>query len=77
MDKCKNCGNEYDKSFQVMMNGAEYNFDSFECAINLLAPKCAHCNTRIIGHGVESESKMYCCSHCAKAHEAGGLHQDA
>jgi hypothetical protein len=30
-----------------------------------LAPACNHCGCKIIGHGVESESAFYCCSHCS------------
>lgn len=71
MSKCENCGNDYDKAFQVKMAGIDHTFDSFECAINILAPKCSHCDTRIIGHGVESEGKHFCCAHCA---ESKGIH---
>ncbi|HKB23086.1 MAG TPA: hypothetical protein VKC99_09940 [Methyloceanibacter sp.] len=28
-------------------------FDSFECAIQALAPACPNCGNRIIGHGVQ------------------------
>lgn len=62
---CENCGNHYDKSFQIDYLGRSHTFDSFECAINVLAPRCAHCHTRIIGHGMEREGRMYCCAHCA------------
>ena len=69
---CQSCGNKYDKTFMVKMNNQEYVFDSFECAINVLAPRCARCDSRVIGHGVEAKDKVYCCAHCAKgAHETG------
>ena len=70
MSKCETCGNEYDKAFEVVMEGQSHHFDSFECAIEALAPRCEHCNCRIIGHGVESGGKMFCCAHCAE-HEHG------
>ncbi len=63
---CETCGNEYDKAFQIVMNGETHTFDSFECAITKLAPTCEHCDTRVIGHGVEQGGKMFCCAHCAK-----------
>lgn len=66
MAKCETCGNDYDKSFQVVMKGRSYTFDSFECAIQALAPTCMHCQCRIIGHGVESNGRMFCCVHCAQ-----------
>jgi len=65
MDKCENCGNTYDKAFTVIMAGKQHIFDSFECAINQLAPHCAHCGTRVIGHGVEANNQIFCCAHCA------------
>lgn len=66
MPKCDGCGNEYDKSFQVTASDKTYVFDSFECAIQMLAPVCAHCRVRIIGHGLEKNGVMFCCSHCAE-----------
>lgn len=65
MARCEKCGNDYDKTFTVTMNGGAHTFDSFECAINTLAPTCIHCGNRIIGHGVEASGSMYCCAHCA------------
>ena len=70
MARCECCGNDYDKSFDLVMAGKKHTFDSFECAINMLAPNCKHCGCRIIGHGVEGKGgAMYCCAHCAQ--EAG------
>lgn len=73
MARCETCGNDYDKSFEVVMAGAPHTFDSFECAIQALAPRCAHCNCRIIGHGVEANETIYCCAHCAEESGAGNL----
>jgi len=67
MAQCEVCGNDYDKSFEVIAGGKKHVFDSFECAIHSLAPTCPHCNCRIIGHGVEEEGKIFCCVHCARA----------
>ena len=67
MGTCEVCGNSYDKAFSVSVAGGPvHTFDSFECAIQKLAPTCAHCGTRIVGHGHESDGKMYCCAHCAR-----------
>ena len=65
MPVCDNCGNDYDKAFQVVIGGQTHTFDSFECAIQQLAPACHNCNTRIIGHGLERSGIYYCCAHCA------------
>ena len=48
------CGNDYDKSFEVTLAGRTHVFDSFECAIHALAPVCAHCGCKIVGHGAEA-----------------------
>ena len=66
MAQCEVCGNEYDKSFEVVLASKSHTFDSFECAISALAPKCTHCGCRIIGHGVEADSAVYCCANCAR-----------
>ena len=66
MAQCEMCGNQYDKTFEVVMNGQSHTFDSFECAIHALAPICAHCGCRVIGHGVEVGDSIFCCAHCAK-----------
>jgi phage terminase large subunit GpA-like protein len=73
MARCDQCGNDYDKSFQVMMDGSTNTFDSFECAIQALAPVCPHCSCRIIGHGVEHDGTVFCCAHCAGAEGIEGL----
>ena len=70
MAKCEQCGNDYDKSFDVTMAGRKHAFDSFECAIAALAPQCSHCKCRIVGHGMEVNGRYFCCAHCAG--EAGG-----
>jgi hypothetical protein len=70
---CDHCGNDYDKSFTVSRNGATHTFDSFECAIHMLAPHCDHCDCAIIGHGVEATGKYYCCVHCAEQSGVTGL----
>jgi len=65
---CDTCGNDYDKAFQVTKAGKTMTFDSFECAIAALAPHCAHCDCRVIGHGVEASGEIFCCAHCAGRH---------
>ena len=73
MGKCELCGNDYDKAFTVTLAGGAHTFDSFECAIHVLAPTCAHCGCRIIGHGMEAEGRFFCCAHCAKHMGVRGL----
>ena len=73
MATCDVCGNDYDKSFEVTMGGSTRTFDSFECAIQSLAPTCAHCGCRVIGHGVESNGRIFCCAHCAGQEGVAGL----
>ncbi len=72
MARCEICGNEYDKTFEVVTAETTHVFDSFECAIHALAPSCDHCGCRIIGHGVEAEAATYCCASCARAAREDG-----
>jgi hypothetical protein len=69
MAQCEVCGNDYDKAFELSVAGERHVFDSFECAIHALAPTCADCGVRIVGHGIEADGSFYCCAHCA--HRAG------
>lgn len=64
--QCETCGNNYDKAFEVVLDGARHVFDCFACAIHTLAPSCSHCGVKIIGHGLETEGEFFCCAHCAR-----------
>jgi hypothetical protein len=64
--QCETCGNTYDRCMEVILDGRSHTFDCFQCAIQTLAPACAHCGSTIIGHGVESRDELYCCEHCAR-----------
>ena len=77
MGTCETCGNSYDKTFTVTIGGEDHVFDCFECAIYRLAPSCAECDCRVIGHGVESEGVIYCSAHCATGAGVGGLRDRA
>jgi hypothetical protein len=69
MARCETCGNDYDKTMSITLAGKSHIFDSFECAIQKLAPTCAHCKCRVIGHGIDDDAtgKIFCCEHCAHA----------
>ncbi len=73
MPRCETCGNDYDKSFEVTIQGKTHTYDSFECAIQALAPTCAHCDCRVIGHGVEAGGRIFCCASCAEQVGAVGV----
>jgi hypothetical protein len=73
MAKCAQCGNDYDKSFEITMAGRTQTFDSFECAITALAPECGHCRCRIVGHGMEVDGRFFCCAHCADESGVDGM----
>jgi hypothetical protein len=51
---------------EITQQGRRHVFDSFECAIHMMAPKCTHCGCSIIGHGVEHEGRMFCCAACSR-----------
>lgn len=67
MATCDVCGNDYDKPMVISVAGVTHTFDCFECAIHAIAPHCAHCGCKILGHGVEGpDAGMFCCAHCAR-----------
>jgi hypothetical protein len=77
MGRCEVCGNDYDKSFEVRMNGRAHVFDSFECAVHALAPRCRRCGCVVLGHGVENDGSIYCGAHCASLFGASEIRDRA
>ena len=67
MAVCEHCGNDYDKSFWVVISGKTHNFDS------ALAPSCAHRGVRIVDHGLEKDGTCYCCDYFGGAEGVRGL----
>ena len=66
MAQCEVCGNHYDKTFQLpALLGESHAFDSLEWAIYACAPRCAYCERRIMGHGIEANGRFYCCAQCS------------
>lgn len=73
MARCDTCGNDYDGALTVERDGRTYVFDSFECAIHMLAPTCEACGCRVLGHGVQSDEHIFCSAHCARLRGVQGL----
>jgi len=73
MAVCETCGNDYRRTFEVITGNGSHTFDSFECAIQKLAPLCARCGVRVVGHGVEAGQAIYCCAHCARESGTSGI----
>lgn len=69
MARCDSCGHDYDKPLQVTYQGKDYSFDTFQCAIHMLAPICRGCGCKVLGQGLAHGEDIYCCAHCAR--EAG------
>ncbi|GLW53495.1 MULTISPECIES: hypothetical protein [Kitasatospora] len=73
MAVCVVCQNDYWLSFEIKtITGDTYVFDSFECAMEKLAPRCEQCTVRIVGHGVEVAGRFFCGAHCARANSVMG-----
>ncbi len=65
--RCDTCGNEYDKAIEVVIAGRPHRFDSLECAVEALAPRCVQCNVRVIDHSQLGASVAhYCYAHSAE-----------
>ncbi len=63
MPRCDHCGSDSDRTFDVVRDGDTWTFDSFQCAIDAVAPRCPQCNAVIVGHGVEQEGRLNCTIH--------------
>lgn len=63
-ERCMNCGFNIEKDYILFINGTEFTFDSFECAINFVAPRCSNCSTIVIGKGVRNGEDIYCSDSC-------------
>ena len=73
MAVCEVCGNDYYLAFEIVTAGKHHTFDSFECAIQKLAPVCVNCGCKVIGHGVEADGQYFCCAHCARRKGVKGV----
>lgn len=56
MARCEVCGNEYHKSFELIMNEKSHIFDCFECAIHALAPPASTATVELSDMGVKPET---------------------
>jgi hypothetical protein len=59
---------------EIHHEGRTGTFDSFECAIHAMAPVCEHCHCRVVGHGVESRGRIFCCANCAQMAGVAEVH---
>ncbi len=66
MARCELCGNAENETIEIIKRGKTHVFDSFECAIQSLAPVCSFCGVKIIGHGLLEKNLLYCSAHCAR-----------
>jgi hypothetical protein len=71
--KCEVCDNDYDRALEISVGGRNHVFDCFECAVEKLAPRCATCGTRVIGHGLQAGADIYCCATCAEGNGVKGF----
>jgi hypothetical protein len=63
---CETCGKDSRDAFQVSMGGGTAHiFDTCECAIKALAPKCAQCGGRIAGESAHPNATVFCSAKCA------------
>lgn len=64
--RCINCGLNIEKDYILFINGKEFIFDSFECAINFVAPRCAHCNSVIVSREIRHSDEIFCSASCSE-----------
>ena len=62
---CEVCGNNQNECFEVRLAADMHVFDSFECAMLALSPRCGYCGCKILGHSIVFGSTVYCSYQCA------------
>lgn len=62
---CEVCGKSQDHYLEVHLGGEKHVFDSFECAIRGLTPRCTLCGCMLLGPGVQVGDRLYCSHVCA------------
>jgi hypothetical protein len=65
---CEVCGNGDGGCFEVLLGGVSHIFDSFECAMHAMTPKCEFCGCQVVGHGIKDGSTFFCSYLCANLH---------
>jgi hypothetical protein len=71
--ECEVCGALSGRGLEVVIDGQSHPFDCFECAAHALAPACELCGCTILGHGIEADGFIFCCTHCEKGYGRKGL----
>lgn len=66
MAKCGACGNDHDRTFEVLSQVQTHTLGSFEGAIHKLAPACTHCGSRVVGPGLEKDGRIFCGDPCVE-----------
>lgn len=64
--RCEKCGLNIEKDYILFINGKEFTFDSYDCAVNFVAPRCAHCNSIIAHREIKHREEAYCSQYCFK-----------
>jgi hypothetical protein len=76
MGTCDVCGNAYAKAFEITLaDGSSHVFDSLECAIEGIAPRCKNCGVRVVGHGLEDSGVTFCCAYCMRQASSDAIDQ--
>jgi hypothetical protein len=66
MPKCEICGREHDdKPSELYATAERRTSESLSKAGQDIGHVCAHCQCQVIGHGVTTGGRVYCCPQCA------------
>lgn len=66
MMNCEVCGHEMSKLIMISWNGQKKSVDSFECAVQALAPRCDYCQQPVMNSSIQGNPPFYCCDACAQ-----------
>jgi hypothetical protein len=65
--KCEVCDCGCVEPIAICVNDVTHTYDSLECAIVGLAPRCANCGELVVSRGVSRRSQIFCADGCAEA----------
>ncbi len=68
MTKCETCGSTSARTLDISVNGVSHSYDSLECAIFALAPRCANCSELVVSRGIAAKELIFCGDSCARVH---------
>ena len=66
---CDVCNSELKTAIKVHYKNKYYHFDTIQCLITKLSPRCITCNCIIFGKQILSDNFIFCSNECFEKHD--------